>query len=168
MSAPVLRVDDLRVGYHAGEGDVEIVAGVSFELQPGEALGLAGESGCGKTTTALALMKLLAPGLRRLSGTIDLRTDDGVVHVHRRTERGMRDVRWTDVVARLPGRDERARPGAAHRAPDRRRDPPARAARPTARPCARACASCWSAVGPRRRRAATATRTSSRAASASA
>ena len=72
MSAPVLRVDDLHVGYDAGEGDVEIVSGVSFELQRGEALGLAGESGCGKTTTALAILKLLAPGLRQISGTVDL------------------------------------------------------------------------------------------------
>ena len=94
---PVLRVDDLRVGYNVGEREVEIVTGVSFELRRGEALGLAGESGCGKTTTALAVLQLLDPGLRRLSGTIDLATDDGIVHVHRRTERGMRDLRWTEV-----------------------------------------------------------------------
>ena len=94
---PVLRVDDLRVGYSVGEREVEIVTGVSFELRRGEALGLAGESGCGKTTTALAVLQLLAPGLRRLSGTIDLATDDGIVHIHRRTERGMRELRWTEV-----------------------------------------------------------------------
>jgi peptide/nickel transport system ATP-binding protein len=97
VSDPVLRVDDLRVGYTGEEGDVEIVSGVSFELQRGEALGLAGESGCGKTTTALAILKLLAPGLRQLSGTVDLRTENGVVHLHKRTERGMRDVRWTEI-----------------------------------------------------------------------
>jgi peptide/nickel transport system ATP-binding protein len=95
--APVLRVEDLRVGYRAGGADVEIVSGVSFELARGEALGLAGESGCGKTTTALAVMQMLAPGLRRLSGTIDLAAENGVVHVHRRTERGMRDLRWAEI-----------------------------------------------------------------------
>ncbi len=97
IDEPVLRVDDLRVGYTVGDRDVEIVTGVSFELRRGEALGLAGESGCGKTTTALAVLQLLAPDLRRFSGTIDLATDEGIVHVHRRTERGMRDLRWTEV-----------------------------------------------------------------------
>jgi peptide/nickel transport system ATP-binding protein len=95
--APVLRVEDLRVGYRAGGEDVEIVSGVSFELHRGEALGLAGESGCGKTTTALSIMRLLGPGVRQLSGTIDLETENGVVHVHRRTERGMRDLRWSEI-----------------------------------------------------------------------
>jgi peptide/nickel transport system ATP-binding protein len=103
MSTPVLRVDDLHVGYDAGEGDVEIVSGVSFELQRGEALGLAGESGCGKSTTALAVLHLLPPGLRTLSGTVDLQTDAGVVHIHRRTERGMRDVRWTEIALVVQG-----------------------------------------------------------------
>jgi peptide/nickel transport system ATP-binding protein len=97
MSDPVLRVEDLRVGYRAGGAEVEIVSGVSFELMAGEALGIAGESGCGKTTTALSILQLLAPGLQRFSGTIDLATDAGVVHVHRRTERGMRDLRWSEV-----------------------------------------------------------------------
>jgi peptide/nickel transport system ATP-binding protein len=101
--APVLRVDDLRVGYPTGGADVEIVSGVSFELARGETLGLAGESGCGKTTTALALMQLLAPGLQQLSGTIELTTEHGAVQLQRRTERGMRDLRWTEISIVLKG-----------------------------------------------------------------
>ena len=103
MSDPVLRVEDLRVGYRSGGAEVEIVSGVSFELAAGEALGIAGESGCGKTTTALAILQLLAPGLQRFSGTVDLATDAGVVHVHRRTERGMRDLRWSEISLVVQG-----------------------------------------------------------------
>ena len=64
----LLEVSDLRV-HHAGN---PIVDGVDFALERGEALGLAGESGCGKTTTALALMKLLPPTLTQ-TGTVTLR-----------------------------------------------------------------------------------------------
>ncbi len=101
--APVLRVDDLRVGYRTGGNDVEIVAGVSFELERGEALALAGESGCGKTTTALAIVQMQPPGLQTLSGTIELATESGIVQVQRRTERGMRDLRSTEIAFLLPG-----------------------------------------------------------------
>src|SRR5207244_6278180 len=63
----LLEVSDLRVDYRGQP----IVDGVDFALRPGEALGLAGESGCGKTTTALALMKLL-PSTLKQSGTVTL------------------------------------------------------------------------------------------------
>ena len=92
MSA-LLEVSDLRV--RAAEGP--IVDGVDLSIAPGEALGLAGESGCGKTTTALALMKLLPPGLTQ-SGEIVLRRDgEEPINVHRRTESGMQLVRWRHV-----------------------------------------------------------------------
>jgi oligopeptide/dipeptide ABC transporter ATP-binding protein len=92
MSA-LLEVSDLRVRH----GGHPIVDGVDLRLAPGEALGLAGESGCGKTTTALALMKLLPPGLEQ-SGSIVLRRDgEEPVNIDRRTEAGMRRVRWRHV-----------------------------------------------------------------------
>ena len=64
-SDTLLDVRDLRVAYREGGRVIPIVDGVSFTLRRGEALGLAGESGCGKTTTALALLGLLPSGLRR-------------------------------------------------------------------------------------------------------
>ena len=95
MSAPLLEVSDLRVTTRDGSA---IVDGVGFELRAGEALGLAGESGCGKTTTALAVMRLLSPSLTQ-TGTITLRPENVAqqINVGRRTERGMQIVRWRHV-----------------------------------------------------------------------
>ena len=56
---PLLCVDDLHVTYHARSGDLPAVRGVSFELERGASLGLAGESGCGKSTMANAILRLL-------------------------------------------------------------------------------------------------------------
>ncbi|HEY8382048.1 MAG TPA: ABC transporter ATP-binding protein [Microvirga sp.] len=77
-SAPLLSVQDLSIAI----GDAPVVEGVSFDLHRGEMLGLVGESGCGKTVTALALMRLLPePPARITGGRIllegeDLRTKD--------------------------------------------------------------------------------------------
>ncbi len=92
--SPLLEVRDLRVT-HRGR---PIVDGVDLDLQPGEALGLAGESGCGKTTTALSLMKLLPPGLEQ-SGAITLRPPgvEEPINIGKRTERGMGPVRWRHI-----------------------------------------------------------------------
>ncbi len=61
--APLLVVENLRTYFTLSSGTVRAVDGVSFELHDGEALGIAGESGCGKTTTALSLAEA-APGER--------------------------------------------------------------------------------------------------------
>lgn len=63
MSAPLLSIRDLHVSFRVPGGRVKVVDGVSFDLSAGEIEGLAGESGCGKTVTALALMGLLPAGL---------------------------------------------------------------------------------------------------------
>ena len=62
MSAPLLSVRDLHVTYRSEHGTVPAVRGVSFDLAPGETLGLAGESGCGKSTIAGALLRVLPRG----------------------------------------------------------------------------------------------------------
>jgi peptide/nickel transport system ATP-binding protein len=94
----LLDVDDLAVAYRDKEGrEIRIVDKVSFQLRRGEALGLAGESGCGKTTTALALLGLLPTNLYRASGTIAINSTRGLMAIHRRTERGLRDVRWNTI-----------------------------------------------------------------------
>ena len=90
----LLEVSDLRVSH----GEHPIVDGVDFTLRSGEAMGLAGESGCGKTTTALALMKLLPPTLKQ-SGTMTLRPPgvEDPINLGRRTESGMQLVRWRHI-----------------------------------------------------------------------
>jgi len=70
MSADLLHVRDLRVSYASPAGEVRAVEGVSFTLRAGERLGLAGESGSGKSTTALALMRLIRPPGRINGGQV--------------------------------------------------------------------------------------------------
>ena len=75
--SPLLKVTDLTVSFETEEGNIEITDKVSFEIYPGEIYGLAGESGCGKTVTALALLKLLPqPGGKLLSGKAILNGKD--------------------------------------------------------------------------------------------
>ncbi len=68
--SPLVTVRDLTVHFHTPAGLLRAVGGVSFHLSPGETLGLVGESGCGKTVTALALLRLLPPILSEVRGEI--------------------------------------------------------------------------------------------------
>ena len=74
-SSPLLSVRDLRVALQTSHGYVEALRGVNFEMLRGETLGLIGESGCGKSLTALAVMGLL-PERAKVSGAIALNGTD--------------------------------------------------------------------------------------------
>ena len=73
---PLLQVRDLQVRFETPSGSVRAVAGVSFGLRAGETLGLVGESGCGKTVTALSILRLLPATHAEVSGEIRLAGDD--------------------------------------------------------------------------------------------
>jgi len=70
-TAPLLEVDDLRVAFEGDRGRLtEAVSGVSFALARGRTLGIVGESGCGKSVTALSIMRLLPKVGTRMSGSV--------------------------------------------------------------------------------------------------
>jgi oligopeptide/dipeptide ABC transporter ATP-binding protein len=66
----LLEVDDLRTYFKTRAGEVHAVDGVSFSVEVGKTLGIVGESGCGKSVTALSIMGLLPPSGRIVSGSI--------------------------------------------------------------------------------------------------
>jgi oligopeptide/dipeptide ABC transporter ATP-binding protein len=86
-------VEDLAVRFAMPTGSVKAVDGVSFRLDDGEALGIAGESGCGKTTTALSLVRLLPPNGRIRSGKVELFGIDLVP----KNERQLARYRWREI-----------------------------------------------------------------------
>jgi peptide/nickel transport system ATP-binding protein len=76
MSAPLLEVRDLRTEFRTEEGLVRAVDGVSFDVHPGETLALVGESGCGKSVTALSILRLVPEPGRIAGGAIRFRGTD--------------------------------------------------------------------------------------------
>jgi oligopeptide/dipeptide ABC transporter ATP-binding protein len=91
--APLLEVRDLKTYFRLESGTVRAVDGVSFRLDYGEALGIVGESGCGKTTTALSLVQILPPNARIAGGEISLMGIDLV----KKTENQLRRYRWREI-----------------------------------------------------------------------
>jgi peptide/nickel transport system ATP-binding protein len=79
--------------YTTRKGEVSAVDDVSFDIHEGEAIGLVGESGCGKTSIAISLLKLLPENARILNGQINLNGTDLVTL----SERQMQQVRWKRI-----------------------------------------------------------------------
>jgi peptide/nickel transport system ATP-binding protein len=94
----VLTVEDLSVTYRAATEPVPAVRNVSFTIERGEVLGLAGESGCGKSTIAHALLRLLPPGCTS-SGRVLLDGDD----VFEMRFGRLRTVRWSEAAIIFQG-----------------------------------------------------------------
>src|SRR5260370_39269858 len=90
---PLLEVRDLHTVFSTKEGTVKAVDGVSFELNPGETLGIVGESGFGKSVTALSIMRLQRPG-KIVGGSVVFKGHD----LTKNTEEEMREVRGTEIA----------------------------------------------------------------------
>lgn len=89
----LLEVKDLVIEYSTQAGSVRAVEGVTFSVDQGEALGLAGESGCGKTTTALAVMRLLPYNGKIVHGKILFNGRD----LTKASELSIQKTRWKDI-----------------------------------------------------------------------
>ena len=162
--APLLSVRGLRTTFRTEEGEFAAVEDVSFDLAEGEVLGIVGESGCGKSVTALSIMRLIPSPPGRIAGGEMLFEGQDLLDAARAAD--ARDPRRRDRDD-LPGADDLAQPGVHGRRPDRRGDPLPRADRPQ-RGARGARSSCSSrSASPRPRSASTSIRTSSRAACAS-
>jgi len=95
----MLEVEDLHVWFEPPHASaVHAVQGVSFDLDAGERFGLVGESGCGKTTTVLALMGLLPPNAS-LSGEVRLNG----TNILAKGEDSVRPYRWKDIAMVFQG-----------------------------------------------------------------
>ncbi len=99
-SAPILQVRDLALHYFTSKGAVRAVDGLSFDLYPGETLGLVGESGCGKTTTGMALLGMPSPPGRIVGGSIVV---DGVETVGMSDRILRRELRWSKIAMVFQG-----------------------------------------------------------------
>jgi oligopeptide/dipeptide ABC transporter ATP-binding protein len=89
----LVEVKELRTHFPTQDGVVKAVDGVSFEIEPGKTLGVVGESGCGKSITALSIMRLIEKPGRIVGGSIKL---DGFELVTA-TEEQMRQIRGNEI-----------------------------------------------------------------------
>ena len=102
----VLTVENLRISYRSQSEWREVVHNVSFQVKRGEMLAFVGESGSGKTTTAQAIMGLLAENARRDSGRISINGEDISGWSGKRLD-GLRGARIS-LVPQDPGKIGRA------------------------------------------------------------
>ncbi|MDQ7027315.1 MAG: ABC transporter ATP-binding protein [Anaerolineae bacterium] len=100
----VLQVDDLSIVYHTIRGDVKATNNVSFELRKGEAMALIGESGSGKTTISLSLIRKLPKNAEVTQGQVLYQRENGEVQdILQLSNRQLREFRWQDCAMVFQG-----------------------------------------------------------------
>ncbi len=92
MNNNLLEVKELKTHFHTPEGIVKAVDDVNFKINPGETVGLVGESGCGKSVTSLSIMNLL-PDTAQVQGEILFEKED----LLKKTQQEMRKIRGNDI-----------------------------------------------------------------------
>jgi len=94
LMTTLLEVKNLQTWFGTGDNAVRAVDGIDFEIRQGETLVLLGESGCGKSVTALSIMRLLPPAARIIGGSVRLNGTD----LFALPEYAMRDVRGGEIA----------------------------------------------------------------------
>ena len=93
LMEPLLQVKDLRIEFRTSRGRLEALCGVSFDVLPGEVFGLVGETGCGKTVTGLAMLRLVPRPGRITSGRVLFHDQD----LMRKSESEMQQIRGGQI-----------------------------------------------------------------------
>lgn len=91
-NTPLLQINDLQITYRSSRGEIPAVRGVDLTLNSGETLGIAGESGCGKSTVAMAILRLL-PEKTKVEGELLLKGED----ILKMRWGKIRAVRWAEA-----------------------------------------------------------------------
>ncbi len=99
----ILKVDDIAIIYKTTKGNVQATSNVSFELRKGEALALIGESGSGKTTVSLALIRMLPKGAKITKGRVLYTRDSETSDVLKYNDKKLRAFRWQDCAMVFQG-----------------------------------------------------------------
>jgi len=93
-SSTILKINDLKTWFTRGDRAVRAIDGISFEIRKGETFALLGESGCGKSMTALSMMQLVPPGGKVVSGSIEFHGQDLLQY----SEMQMRSIRGNRIA----------------------------------------------------------------------
>lgn len=99
-AAPLLSIRNLRTSFFQDEGTTQAVDGASFEVYPGQTLGIVGESGCGKSVTAQSILRIVERPGRIVDGEIWLTRADGTtvdVVTLKADGKEMREIRGGDI-----------------------------------------------------------------------
>ncbi len=96
-SSPLLRIENLRTFFYADGGVARAVDGITFEIGAGETVGLVGESGCGKSVTALSILRLVRPPGRIEPGSVIRFDDKDLVTLDEKSMRAIRGARISMV-----------------------------------------------------------------------
>ena len=98
MAAPLIEIKDLVTAFHTSEGRVPAVDGVSLSIKRGRTLGLVGESGCGKSVTAMSILRLVSSPGRIESGSITFTTESESIDIVNAAEKQMRKVEREEFI----------------------------------------------------------------------